>query len=97
MLEGAVLQFKAFQSLSLQHNGVAVPVYSNWNAFKVELVREIVRHGTMEGLWRAKDSSFVHARRSEWRSVTDTVTSHKIRDTREGFCTLANASYSRIS
>jgi hypothetical protein len=38
----------------------------------------------MEGLWRVKDSSFVHARRSEWRSVADTVTSHKIRDTREG-------------
>ncbi len=84
MLEGAVLQLKAFQSLTLQHNGVAVPVDSNWNAFNVELVREIVRHGTMEGLWRVKDSSLVHARRSEWRSVADTVTSHKIRDTREG-------------
>jgi hypothetical protein len=61
-----------------------VPVDSNWNAFKVELVGEIVRHGTMEGLRRVKDSSFVHARRSEWRSVADTVTSDKIRDTREG-------------
>jgi hypothetical protein len=61
-----------------------VPVESNLNAFKVELMREIVRHGTMEGLWRVKDSSLVHARRSEWRSVAKTVTSHKIRDTKEG-------------
>jgi len=75
---------KASASNIMVSTGFAVPVDSNWNAFKVELVREIVRHGTMEGLWRVKDSSFVHARRSEWRSVADTVTSHKIRDTREG-------------